>query len=581
LEETLNIPAEHLNERFLDRALAPSRIEFWILKWLEVDFRLGALGIAFLIFTAAAALFLRPGVFVAGVMLNDTLLYTESAYRVANGQLPGINFTSAHGVLWYLPLAIAYMVTGDLVASIPISFVVFASVVFVLTAYIAWTRLSAVVGFLVISFCSVLVMAPWAVGFDISPQGSTHTTAAMAYNRLGFTLVLITSLLAVDPKSARQIVAARWDTVFALVSFGLAFYTKMPFGLGVAGMVCLWAVMLSKNKLQIWKFIVGVAVLFAVVELAIPGLHAAYIREMVIHARINHALDVQPILRDIYRTGPEILVVAVLPVVVLATQGFCKLPELIFFAGLVAGSVVLLTQSFQGPYLIAPIAISLVALSILARHWRELPQRTALWAVALAFAFGFWTYFSHAANAIIRHSWYASRSAPIENMPRSYISLRVPSDINLEPMLDAFDNRLTGAEAYAAARSKEPLSTVNALFENEYAFTLTDLPNAEVLCGNAKGTAILDFANVSSSLLGHRPVGGYTYAHFMRGFSEAVHWPPDKMFSGVDCLFDPKLPDVPSSRTGLWLVYGSSIQESFEPAGETRFWRVLVRKGKR
>jgi hypothetical protein len=167
-------------------------------------------------------------------------------------------------------------------------------------------------------------------------------------------------------------------------------------------------------------------------------------------------------------------------------------------------------------------------------------------------------------------------------MPPSYAALRVPSDIDLNPMNAAFAGSLGGAQAYAAARSVAAQSTVNPLFENEYARTLTDLPNARNLCGRARDrTAILDFSNVSSSLLGHPPVGGYVYVHWERGFTKDVHWPAEKMFFGVDCLFDPKLPDVPSSRDGLWLVYGSTLSSSFSPAGETAFWRVFVRNGAR
>jgi hypothetical protein len=552
-----------------------------IWEWCQIEFSIAGLCVSFLVFIAAAALFLKSGLFVAGVMLDDTLLYTESGYRVASGQLPGIHFTSAHGVLWYLPLAMAFRLTGDLVRSVPISFVVFAGIIFVLAVYLAWTRLSLIVGTLVVLFCSIFVMAPWAVGFKISPQGSTHTTAAMGYNRLGFAVILLTSLLILPPNSACRNSVRRWDTVFALASFGIAFYTKMPFGLGVAGLVCLRS-FLADEKWQTVNFIVGVAILMSVVEVMAPGLHVGYAQEMMMHAQINQALKVRAIARAIYETAPEMIVVAGLPILAMATQCRCNWRCLLFFAGLLAGSIVLLTQSFQGPYLIAPLAIAVIAITILTDRREKAPQRVAVWAAAGAFAFGFWTYFFPAANAIIRHAWYASRSLPIPNMPQSYASLRVPSDIDLRGMEDAFSNKLNGEQAYAAARSTEPLSTVNALFENEYVLTLTDLPSAQLLCGRAVNrTAILDFANVSSSLLGHPPVGGYTYAHFLRGFSQSVHWPANQMFSGVDCLFDPKLPDVPSSRSGLWLVYGEIIEKSFTHVGETRFWKVLIRNDER
>jgi len=562
--------------------LAVQRAETTALRWLEVDYNKVGFAVSLVIFCAFGVLFLRSGLFVAGVMLNDTLLYTESGYRVAHGQMPGIDFTSAHGVLWYVPLSIAYWLTGDLVRSVPIAFVIFAAIVFILAVYIAVTRLNQIVGIIVTILCSVLVMAPWAIGFRLSPQGSTHTTAAMGYNKLGFTAILLASLLAIKPKPSHSILASRCDALFAVTTFALAFYTKMPFGLGVAGMVFLWACFFARENTQIWKLLGGVIFVMVLLELLIPGIHLGYLGDMIIHATINQAIDVRSIARAAYETSPEIIAVAVLPMLALAVHGYCDYRHVIFFSSLVFGSIILLTQSVQGPLLIAPVAVAIIGISELTSERRSYRHGMAVWSTAAALAFGLSAYFLPAANAVVRHAWFASRSAPIDNIPRAYASLRVPSDIDLKPLDEAFTNHLSGAQAYAAARSTESVIPINALFENEYVHTLTDLPNAQLLCGRAgEQTAILDFANVSSSLLGHYPVGGYAYVHFGRGFSQFVHWPAERMFAGVDCLFDPKLPDAPSSRDGLWLVYGSAITSSFTSVGETTFWRVLVRNGTR
>jgi hypothetical protein len=48
------------------------------------------------------------------------------------------------------------------------------------------------------------------------------------------------------------------------------------------------------------------------------------------------------------------------------------------------------------------------------------------------------------------------------------------------------------------------------------------------------------------------------------------------MFSGVGCLFDPKLPQNPTAHGGIWTVYGDYLRAAYRVAGETPFWRVLV-----
>jgi len=555
-------------------------MEFAFWRWLRLDLGPIGLGISFMIFAAAAFLFLRSGLFVSGVMLDDTLIYTEAGYRVAHGQLPGRDFTSGLGVLSYLPLAIAFHFTGDLVQSIPIAFVGVASVVCGFAAYIAWTRLGLIVGSLVVVFCSILVMAPWAIGFELSPHGSTHTTAAMAYNRLGFTLVLLASLLAVRPKRTSHYIASRWDSLFAVASFGCAFYTKMPFGFGVAGVVLLWAWFFTDEKRHLWIFVIGSALIVILVSVFVSDLNSGYFHEMILHMNVNKTLDFRAIARVASESAPETIVVAGLPVLALITQGSWNFRQLMLFASLLTGSIILVTQSAQGPYLVTPLAIPVMVLTELTLDRDVPPEKMALWATVVALLVGFSTYFFPASKAIVRHAWFASQSVPIENISRSYASLRVPPDVNLKPLDEAFSNVIDGAQAYAAARARSPTSTVNPLFDIEYAHVLTDLPNARALCARAGDrTSILDHINASSSLLGHRPVGGYVYAHIGRSINEFFHWPAEKMFAGVDCLFDPKLPFDSDARNGLWLVYGAAITSTFTDAGETRFWRVLVRSG--
>jgi hypothetical protein len=73
-------------------------------------------------------------------MLNDTFIYAEAGYQLALGQVPGRDATSALGVFAYLPHALAFQLTHDVVRAIPLSFAIFGAIVLALGCVLALTR---------------------------------------------------------------------------------------------------------------------------------------------------------------------------------------------------------------------------------------------------------------------------------------------------------------------------------------------------------------------------------------------------------------------------------------------------------
>ena len=98
---------------------------------------------------------------------------------------------------------------------------------------------------------------------------------------------------------------------------------------------------------------------------------------------------------------------------------------------------------------------------------------------------------------------------PIKTSGESGIETRgIGVDADTAGLDAAFAGRFDGAQAYSAARQGLPRDNKNALYENEYAHTVAALEEARDLCGTQRDrTAVLDFANVSSSLFGHQPAG--------------------------------------------------------------------------
>jgi hypothetical protein len=207
-------------------------------------------------------------------------------------------------------------------------------------------------------------------------------------------------------------------------------------------------------------------------------------------------------------------------------------------------------------------------------------ERLALWVCLIAVAGGFSALVAPAAGALLRHERYAAHAAPIAGMPYNYRSLRVIDDSDIPALDAAFTASLTSAEGYAAARTRDQRFTLNALREGEYAHTVAKLAQARDLCGKERDrTAVLDHANVSASLFGHPPAGAWSYLHWGRSFSATAFLPPERLFAGAGCLFDPKLPQNPASHGGIWTVYGDYLRMHYRLAGETPFWRVFVITG--
>jgi len=240
---------------------------------------------------------------------------------------------------------------------------------------------------------------------------------------------------------------------------------------------------------------------------------------------------------------------------------------------------VLRSVSTQGSALLVPLAVATAVVAWLSRDLRSERDRLALAAAGLAFTSGILNYFPPASASLLRHATIAGSLEPIHGLPKTYAGLRVPKDADLASLQGAFEGTINPGEAYVSARSQALPSVFDNLLPSEYVTSLDNLTIARAFCGNAGNrTAILDFANVSSSFLAHPPVGGYTYVRFDRSFDEAFHLQPERMFSGVDCIFDPKLPVDPEVHKELLLVYGTWLDGNFKQVGESEFWRVMVRK---
>ncbi len=543
---------------------------------LLAGFGLRSLAICLLAYIAGAAILLWPGVFFVAYLLNDTFIYAEAGYRLALGQVPGLGATSALGIFTFAPYAIAFHLIHNAAEAIPLSFVIFGGIVFALASVIALTRLSAIVGTIVILSCSLVMLAPFVIGYDL--PGEVMTTAANAYNRFGFLLLLLAALLVIEPRSRFTGAARIVDLIWAIAATMLAYYTKMPFGLGVAGLVGFWLMVMRRDLLGSAGFLIGCALVTVAVEKIWPGLNAAYIHEMVFAAQATGGvLKPFSLVMMTIHTAPEYLAFAVAPLIALYLTQRADWRDAVLAILLVCGPLLLLSQSAQGMVLVTPVAIAVIAVTRLSTVDTGDTQRLALWISLVALIGGFAALATPAALQLGRHTVFARRASPIAGMPANYRSLRVIDDGDIAALDAAMNGSAEAAKTYAASHTRANRFSRSPLFEEDYAHTIAKLAAARELCGSERDrTAVLDFANVSASLFGHPPAGAWAYLHWNRSFSATAFVPPRRMFAGVGCLFDPKLPQYPETHAAIWQVYGDYLRAHYRPAGETPYWRVLT-----
>jgi hypothetical protein len=542
----------------------------------EADFTGASLLVCFAAFVAVSIVYLSSGVFVVGYLLNDTLLYTESAYRIANGQMPGIDFTNPMGIFAYLPLAVLYGITGDLARSVPISFVCYGFLIFIAASYVALTRLRLVEGCAVVLTCSILTASPWVLGYESGNVINPLTSAAMYYNKFGFSLVLISALFVIKPKWCT--LSMKYDGIVAAAVFLLAYYTKMPFGLAVLALYLLWRGWVERNWQGAKAFAVASFLGIVFVEFFKPGLNLAYLAEIRFAAgAVGGVFQARSLIGHSLHLLPEIVILACVPVALGIAVGRLEQRHVVYIGCLIVGSAVLRAQSAQGHVLYTSLAVPVIVASFTAVKPVTERVRTSAWPIFFVLLYGVLEFLGPSLVGMARHAVQAAYLQPVEGISPRYAGLRVPTLNSIAFLNDSFSGKFNGGEAFAAARRAPAQDLFSPVSEEEYVTTLTDLPQARRLCGSAKdNTAIIDYANVASSYFGHRPVGAFAYAHIGRSYSEQTHLPPEVMFRDVYCIFLPMLPKDPEQYDGLMKVYGQFIRGRFVPAGKTRFWRVLV-----
>ena len=172
------------------------------------------------------------------------------------------------------------------------------------------------------------------------------------YNKFGLALVLISAFLVLPAKPAWIAFAKRWDDLAAVALALMAYYTKMPYGMGIVALYLLWRLWIEPSQLALKKAAMALLVGMVAVEILRPGINLGYLSEMRLASGASGgALQVKPLIAYSVRLFPELLILVLLPAALAAWAGRITAKQLVFIGCLTGGSLVLRSLSAQGDQL--------------------------------------------------------------------------------------------------------------------------------------------------------------------------------------------------------------------------------------
>ena len=115
---------------------------------------------------------------------HDIFFLLDNGWRVYNGQVPHVDFTSAWGPVTFLIIGFGMLLTNGSVESVGYGSATFGLVIGLWSYYLCGSRVNAIVRLYLSLFMVLLIVAPFPIGGNL--KDSSH---AMVYNRYGYALL--------------------------------------------------------------------------------------------------------------------------------------------------------------------------------------------------------------------------------------------------------------------------------------------------------------------------------------------------------------------------------------------------------
>ena len=519
--------------------------------------------VSLLIIAISCAVTWRLGLPQMSIYGHDIFTLLDGSWRVAQGEIPHVDFYSAFGPIFYFVQASGllfahYRVDGLVYGT------VFAGLVLGLWALaIVRVRLSALAAVLSVAFITLFWLAPFPIG-----EPYYMPSYAMQYNRLGYVLLFI---IVVELFGSARDEQPRWDWggISTGIALGLLLFMKANFFV-VGAVVAAGAYVTGAKRIRHAMFVIGGwLIVFSAIAIYFHGHLLAFWHDLRIAggARQTRLNEVKDSLRTPIRNATAIIILAGLALVA-ALHGkkqtsrmppCLRRPLLITLLVLAADFVLSLSNQQRFGFPLTTLAIILFVDQLCRLDFDEgrpayVGAQPVLVLVMLA--------------AILPSIMDTVNAWAIEVTMRKNTVLASAARLDAAPFADmVFDDHVDPVWGQSEANGHLLTNHVNdglALLRRNSG------PNDRIAC--------LCYANPFPYALLRPPMeGGAAFYDYGTNFTERFRPSAERILGNADVVIYPKA-EVNSPTVGTLLrICRSILSTRYRPAAESRDW-VLLRK---
>jgi hypothetical protein len=518
------------------------------------------------ILALGACLLALPTRIVSRQMVWDLLFNLEGAWHLLNGHQPHVDFHDPLGVVTFALTVIGFKLVGVTPHGFIIGELVAVACLFVAALVAVRGRLPLVPAVLFVAYVGLIVLKPANVGGSIQ-----DFTFAMSYNAIGWSALLVISLILFLPPRDRP--ASGWLEIVtvALMLYGL-FHLKITY-FGAAMVEVAAALVISPHIRRRWLPWLAVAVL--VVGNAMAPWNAAYVADIFAAVGTGAAVtNPVAIAIMVFANAPELSLFAIALTVAFSLWWTKAAPIALPLAAavlmLIAGGVLLQNTQERG------MVLSTVVAMLLYDHFRGDPatgrpaaSKWVLLALLTLPAAG-------VLKQVTSLSGYAAeavRGKRLYTFDRSTALGDLAVPIGTSALIDAVGRDPLDYKLFTAIRA----AGVGEFELSQYEYGQTLLDAKELFDDPARregAIVVLDQVNPVSYMLRRKPARGNTLWLDLR-----FPWrPPEYAFGDATYVLVPKFPLYRIIATSAFDRYGDYLAQQFPVRAENRSWLLYSRR---
>lgn len=537
-----------------------------------------------------SAILLIPRKTFATRWAEDVFFFVDGAYRLAQGQVPHVDFHTPLGALGFVLPYLGLVISGDYGATMPTALALVLITATPIAIYVLASRLHYHIALLVGFYVLLLIAAPLVPGHLPS-----EITMAMWYNRVCWGVFILLVLLYISPfVASREVQVADGIVAGLLVTFLI--YTKITYGLVALSFLAIWFVLNREGRVPACIAFCYVAVTGVIVE-ATWHLHRGYVNDVAFALQAGQAFSVhagpgykgllQPFISG-FRNIDELSVATVAVLTVLYFRKL-KFRDTLFVGFCAVAALYILSQNAGDRSLAGLVVVCAFAAERLQRAEAEGQQTavqfgrlaaTAMLLILLAEPFVFrttalWRHFQEAQRAVANPELPAALAGfPVADFRDFQITFSGPTAI-----ASLVEPGLTPERAVSLLRGHSHIYSSDPLGSEEYFYTLGKGIEALGDMISAKDRIfVFDQVNPFPFMVGMPTIQGDLFCYELnRTYSRSVHSPTEKLFSTVTLALVPKFPLGYKDKDALWELYGDYVRKHFAIVADTPYWIIWRR----